>query len=274
LADGGFADPQKVVASVPEQVGVSDAPAAGAPVSLDPAFDRDQFLLRKKMLTGRGKYDVCDEQGQSIVFVQRRGSNKRNLGVAVGFTAVLILLGWCWLSIKFLIPPIMVSAGVLGLPIFAVVAVASCDWLHLQFFRADSKSEPLLEILQDKKFTVSYSRYTVNDPNGRTLAQFSTNLFKDLFRRRWICCDPSGQVMCVALLDSPLRALIRAWMTKIPSMNYLILNGQTGAVIGLFNREPTLLDRCVLDLSQDPQRTLDRRVALALGVILADSDRR
>jgi len=45
-------------------------------------------------------------------------------------------------------------------------------------------------------------------------------------------------------------------------------------VVGEFNRKFTLLDRYVLDLKADGARVLDRRVALALGVMLDTGERR
>jgi hypothetical protein len=45
-------------------------------------------------------------------------------------------------------------------------------------------------------------------------------------------------------------------------------------VIGEFNRKFTILDRYVLDLTADPGRNLDRRIALALGVMLDTGERR
>ena len=47
-----------------------------------------------------------------------------------------------------------------------------------------------------------------------------------------------------------------------------------GALVGTFNRKFTLLDRYVLDLTGDPGRMLDRRIALALGVMLDTGERR
>jgi hypothetical protein len=45
-------------------------------------------------------------------------------------------------------------------------------------------------------------------------------------------------------------------------------------VVGEFNRKFTLLDRYVLDLSRDEERALDRRVAVAMGVMLDTGERR
>jgi hypothetical protein len=41
-----------------------------------------------------------------------------------------------------------------------------------------------------------------------------------------------------------------------------------GSILGEFNRKFTILDRYVVDLTDDPDRYLDRRIALALGIML------
>ena len=55
--------------------------------------------------------------------------------------------------------------------------------------------------------------------------------------------------------------------------NYIIIDPQE-RLLGEFNRKFTLLDRYVLDLTHDPTRGLDRRLALALGVMLDTGERR
>ena len=45
-------------------------------------------------------------------------------------------------------------------------------------------------------------------------------------------------------------------------------------MIGEFNRKFTILDRYVLDMTADPAHELDRRIALALGVMLDTGERR
>jgi hypothetical protein len=58
--------------------------------------------------------------------------------------------------------------------------------------------------------------------------------------------------------------------------NYVIVRGSSadGDRLGEFNRKLTLFDRYVLDLSADPTRSLDRRIALAMGVLLDTGDGR
>ncbi|MGH8519251.1 MAG: hypothetical protein ACREUE_17510, partial [Panacagrimonas sp.] len=55
--------------------------------------------------------------------------------------------------------------------------------------------------------------------------------------------------------------------------NFVLLSAD-GEVAGEFNRKLTLLDRYILDLREDPERTLDRRIALATGVMLDTGERR
>jgi hypothetical protein len=56
--------------------------------------------------------------------------------------------------------------------------------------------------------------------------------------------------------------------------NFIILAGPTDRVIGEFNRKFTLFDRYVLDMSADREHLIDRRVALALGIMLDSGERR
>jgi len=44
--------------------------------------------------------------------------------------------------------------------------------------------------------------------------------------------------------------------------------------LGVFNRSFTILDRYVLDMSADLKARIDRRLALAMGVMLDTGERR
>ena len=56
--------------------------------------------------------------------------------------------------------------------------------------------------------------------------------------------------------------------------NFIIVQGDSDRVIGEFNRNFTILDRYVLDMSADQQHILDRRIAIAIGIILDTGERR
>src|SRR2546422_10589484 len=65
----------------------------------------------------------------------------------------------------------------------------------------------------------------------------------------------------------------RGWSSDVCSSDLIVRDGSED-VVGEFNRKFRLLDRYVLDLKADGARTLDRRVALALGVMLDTGERR
>ena len=53
--------------------------AEKAPPAVDPAFDRDTFLLRQKHFAINEKYAVWDNNGEALLFVERPTHLLRNL---------------------------------------------------------------------------------------------------------------------------------------------------------------------------------------------------
>lgn len=261
------------------------APAAVATAADDPAFDRDTFLLRQQLLKISEKYDVGDEQGNKIIFVERPAHLLRNLGALLAGAAVLFggmaalaalpssttqsaVMGWL-LVIGMMV--ILVGAFALGIAISAK--------RHVTFYRDESKRERLLDILQDKKFQPIMTTYTIRDARGRPLARLGKNLLFNFIRKRWYVWapGPDRRLLFVAKEDSVILSLLRRFLGPMFGLlrtNFIILPAGTEDVIGEFKRKFTILDRYVLDMSADSQRLMDRRLALALGVMLDTGERR
>jgi len=73
------------------------------------------------------------------------------------------------------------------------------------------------------------------------------------------------------------RALLRRFLGPLFGIlrtNFIFLPAGTEDVIGEFKRKFTILDRYVLDMTSDPERLMDRRIAIALGVMLDTGERR
>ncbi len=88
---------------------------------------------------------------------------------------------------------------------------------------------------------------------------------------------PDGTVLYMAKEDSIILSLLRRLVGPLLGFlrtNFIICRGDSDEVIGEFNRKFTILDRYVLDLKADRTRSLDRRVGLALGVMLDTGERR
>ncbi|HKC40033.1 MAG TPA: hypothetical protein VKC15_10865 [Gemmatimonadales bacterium] len=262
-------------------------PSAGASVAAkaqaDPVFDRDLFLLRQQVLKISEKYDVADEQGNNIIFIERPAHLLRNLGAAllglVAGGAVGVALGALSEALKgSAVEPILaIAAFVLGLVTFLVVSIKFSAKRHVTFYRDGSKRDRLLEVLQDKKWQPITATYTVRDSRGKLLARFAKNILYNLIRKRWYIYGPDQRVQFMAKEDSVILSLLRRFLGPMMGLlrtNFIIVRPDDDEVIGEFKRKFTILDRYVLDMTSDPQRLMDRRVALALGVMLDTGERR
>src|SRR5688500_5243207 len=249
----------------------------------DSAFDRDIFLLRQKHLSINQKYQVSDEQGNPILFVERPTYFWRTILALLG--AYLVTAG-LYMALMAAVATGSAQGGggnplallFLLLPVvFVVVAMALSKKRHVTFYRDESKTQKMFDVLQDKKVQFPMRTYTVRDASGTPLASFKKNYLYNLFRKRWEMRSPNGTVMCVAKEDSIILSLLRRVLGPLYGLlrtNFLITRGTGDTVVGEFKRKFTILDRYVLDLSADRRRDLDRRLALALGVMLDTGERR
>jgi uncharacterized protein YxjI len=249
----------------------------------DPLFDRDKFLLRQKALAIKEKYYVTDDAGSNLMFVERPALLTQQLimlaAVAATFfggtfvmTFITGLIGGA-LGGGFRIFSLIGTLVVLGATGFVFFLLVPRR--HVTFYKDDSKTEKILEILQLNKVEFPYANFSILDAAGNLIGSFRKNVLFDYVRRRWQVMNANGLNLCTAKEDSIILSLLRR--TGIPIFqlmrtNFIFLRGEE--VIGEFNRKFTLLDRYVLDLTADPQRTFDRRLAVALGVMLDTGERR
>lgn len=249
----------------------------------DPVFGRDVFLLRQKALRISEKYDVCDDDGRPIAFVHRPAHLLRNLlaafaGIAAAFVWITIFLAMAKPAGTGEPAGPFTFVGFFGfLPVLVVVAVALSKKRHVTFYTGPDRRERLLEVLQDQKLHLPTATYTLSDANGMVLASFRKNYLYNLFRRRWEVLSPEGEVEWVAKEDSVILSLMRRFLGPMFGLlrtNFIIQPSGSGRVIGEFKRKLTILDRYALDLTADVHRAFDRRVALALGVMLDTGERR
>lgn len=267
---------------------VLDVPAIRG--QADAEFARDRFLLRQKRLSINEKYSVHDEHDVPILFVERPTYLFRSLLATFGVLVVMIV----GTLLTLLVPTLLDERGLAASPLaimlltlgilatLAATFLASVNFFpkrHVSFYRGKDRTGRLLEVKQDSKLQLVKATYTVVDAENRPLAKFSKNVFSNILRKCWRCTTPEGQPVCCAYEDSIILALLRRFLGTMFGLlrtNFLIVEGAHpgGEVLGEFNRKFTLFDRYVLDLSPDATRSLDRRVAVALGVMLDTGERR
>jgi hypothetical protein len=169
---------------------------------------------------------------------------------------------------------VLLAGGFLGLAALFLVGIPLSAKRHVTFYRDASKRQSLMDVLQDRKFQPITATYTVRDAQGAPLARLAKNWLYNMFRKRWYVYGPDGRLLYVAKEDSIILSLLRRLFGPLMGLlrtNFLIL---TDDVVGEFQRKLTILDRYVLDMSADPRREVDRRIALALGVMLDTGERR
>ena len=270
------------------KVKVSDQPSRASlqtsTADADSVFDRDKFLLRQKAFAIKEKYYVTDDNGSPLMFVERPALLAQQLfmlasvaGTFFGGTFVMSFVsGFVGGLLGEGLGPVFSLIGFLTvLALTAFMFVLLVPKRHVTFYRDDTKTEKMLEIKQLNKIEFPYANFSILDRTGNIIGSFRKNVLFDYIRRRWQVNNSDGQELCMAKEDSIILSLLRR--TGIPIFllmrtNFIFLRGQE--VIGEFNRKLTLLDRYVLDLTADTRRVFDRRIALALGVMLDTGERR
>jgi len=245
-------------------------------------FDRDRFLIRQKRFPGARKYFVADDAGGDLLFVNRPGSLSRNLLkwavllawlAASLYVAYLLMTGTSDESAEW-IAPLWVVGYLAG---HVTLHILLTPKRHVYFFQDRSLTRKLMTVRQDFRQVLLNARYTLLDDADRPQVVFRKNMLYNILRRRWYVEDPSGRVLFVAREDSILRSILRRLIVPLKfvmPLNFIITTPDYRTVLGSFNRKFTLFDRYVLDLARDPDRLLDRRMAVALGVMLDAGERR
>jgi uncharacterized protein YxjI len=258
-----------------------------APKTASDVFDRSRFFLRQKHFAISEKYFVWSEHEEKLLFVERPAHLGRRLLMVVGavasfiVTVLLVIAVFTGLNIVLGAPGGVlkdvstVAAPILGLAAMLVTIMALMPKRHVTFYRDDTKKEPLLRVEQDRKFQFLTATYTVKDAAGAVLARLSKNYLYNVIRKRWYCHDAKGALLSTIKEDSIILSIARRLlgpMLGILRTNFVFLSGETQ--IGKFDRQFTLFDRYVLDVSDDTKGVLDRRVALAIGVMLDTGEKR
>lgn len=283
------------VLDVPAGAPVPPAPAETSrtepgdyPEDLPDEFRRDKFLLRQKVWSIKQKYRVSDETGEPILHVERPVYLAQ--GCLAVFAGMAIILGGIFGAVMLagergagdVAIALGIALGVAGVVAGVIVMIALYPRRHVAFYADESKRELLLEVKQDSKLAVINFWYTLTDRDGAVLARFRKNYLHGIFRNRWYIHGPDGDILFEVKEDSIILSLLRrtigGFAEEIPLLglalaaalrtNFVFTRAGGLDVIGEFNRRLTIVDRYVLDLTADGGRHLDRRVAVAMGVML------
>jgi uncharacterized protein YxjI len=142
----------------------------------------------------------------------------------------------------------------------------------IRFYADEKETEELFRIKARSVFDVGSARYDVTDAADAPIGVMEHVFGKSLFRTTWKLTEANGEDVGVARERSKTGAIGRRLIDFVPDIGGLIPIPYNfdfvmdDRVIGHMNRKFQLRDRYVVDLSGDPERRLDRRLAIALAV--------
>ena len=143
---------------------------------------------------------------------------------------------------------------------------------EIRFFADETETQELFQIKARSWLDTGSSKYDVIDAQEGNIGLLEHVFGKSLFRSTWRISDAGAEEIAIAHERSQPLAILRRVIDFVPDVgglipipyNFDILAGD--AIIGKMDRKFQLRDRYVLDLSGDPEKKLDRRLAIALAI--------
>jgi uncharacterized protein YxjI len=144
---------------------------------------------------------------------------------------------------------------------------------EIRFFADEAETQELFQIKARTWLDTGGSKYDVIDAQDGNIGLLEHVFGKSLFRSTWRVSTPQGEEIAIARERSQAMAIARRVIDFVPDIGGLIpipynfdilLDGD--GVVGRMDRKFQLRDRYVLDLSDDAEKALDRRLAIALAI--------
>jgi uncharacterized protein YxjI len=140
----------------------------------------------------------------------------------------------------------------------------------IRFYADESETEELFRI-KARAVMEFGGRYDVTTPAGEKVGVLGKVFGKSLLRSTWAILDASEQEIAIAKERSQFWAIVRRVIDAVPYGDFIpilfhftIDRGETH--LGDLNRRIGIRDTYDLDLSGDAERTIDRRLAIALAI--------
>ena len=139
------------------------------------------------------------------------------------------------------------------------------------FFADEAESQELFRIKARSVLDTGGSRYDVVAADGSRIGVLHHTL-RSIMRTRWAIQDAAEQEVAIAEERSAVMAVARRLIDFVPDYGGLIPIPYNfdiridGNVAGRMDRKFKLRDQYVLDLGNDHERKLDRRLAVALAI--------
>ncbi len=142
----------------------------------------------------------------------------------------------------------------------------------IRFFADENETDELFR-LKARALMEFGGRYDVTTPAGEKVGVLGKVFGKSLLRSTWQVLDAAEQEIAIAKERSMPIAILRRAIDAVPYGDFIPIPfhftiDAGGTHLGDLNRRFGVRDTYDLDLSLDTARTIDRRLAIALGIAL------
>ncbi len=236
-------------------------------------FSRDMFFINQKHFSISEKYHVLDENNNPLFYVERPNFILKLLLIVLFGIGVFFLIVFTSIRAEESVRSLIMLIG------FVIIFAGSMYIMgrrNISFYKDKMKQELILKITQKKIIEFPSGLFEVQDHTGEVIASLKNNNFIDFFRKRWYWYDSQANMVALVKEESFILAFFRRFLGSfygILRMNFLYKTSNN-VTFGEFNRKLSVFDKYVLDLSKDPDRLYDRKICVALGVLLDTGERR
>jgi uncharacterized protein YxjI len=142
----------------------------------------------------------------------------------------------------------------------------------IRFYADESQSEELFRIKARSMMELG-GRYDVTTPASERIGVLGKVFGASLLRSTWSIMDGNEQELAVAKERSQFWAIVRRVIDAVPYGDFIPIVfhftiDRDGTHLGDFNRRIGVRDTYDLDLTADTERSIDRRLAIALAIAL------
>jgi len=142
----------------------------------------------------------------------------------------------------------------------------------VRFYADEEETQELFRIKARRMIEIG-GNYDVTAADGQKIGVLQKVFGKSLLRSTWRMLGPDDQELATAQERSAFLAVARRLIDFVPYVGEWIpipynfeIDDSEGKRIGGMDRKFQIRDKYVLDLSDDHERVLDRRLAIALAI--------
>jgi hypothetical protein len=246
--------------------------AESKPVADPPRTSADPFRQRTYLIEIAPPGEVSSvrsEKGEALFWFKRTASV---VGMVAGVLAAMVLISGAAAAVFLALESrFLPAAGAAALTVaFSALMLALVPRRFVVLYRNEALTGKVLSVLQESRFSFPSVRFSARGEDGATIAYFERNSLRGLgfAGSRWWILDHASS----AAIGYATESAGAAWQRKLfgflvaPRANYTVTVGVRPSGTIQQRREPNGL---AVDMGGDANFTLDRRIALALGLLIS-----